>query len=48
MSFCKYAGIITGFIVATLIINKYAHKKLLLKNPDRRYDVNDFLTDQNL
>ncbi|MBI4811583.1 MAG: hypothetical protein HY800_09145 [Ignavibacteriales bacterium] len=48
MSFWKIAGFITGFVLVTLVARKCKCKPVFLKDPEKRYNVDDFLADQDL
>lgn len=46
MQLLKITGIITGFIIATLLFKKCVCKNSLLKNPEKRYNIDDLLIDE--
>jgi len=48
MNFWKIAGFITGLLVVTFIAKTCKHTQVPFNNPDVRYNVDDFLSDQDL
>jgi hypothetical protein len=48
MNFWKIAGFITGLFGVTLIAKTCKRTQIPLNDPDVRYNVDDFLSDQDL
>jgi hypothetical protein len=48
MTFWKIAGLISGLLVATLIARKCHCKPVFIQDPEKRYNIDDFLSDQDL
>ncbi|MDI6767385.1 MAG: hypothetical protein QME52_11230 [Bacteroidota bacterium] len=48
MNFLKIICFASGLFLVTLVTRKLQHKPEFVKNPDKRYNIDDFLTDEEL
>lgn len=48
MNFWKITGLITGFLVVTFISRKCKREPDLQNDPNKRYNIDDLLMDQEI